>query len=92
MSSIFSGPSEPDPIYVPPPPVVDNSAAEAAAAKAQADAEAAELLATQKAEAEAAAKAEAANLKKRKGVASTIITGPAGILESANVARKELLG
>ena len=83
MSGIFSSPSEPDPIYVPPPPpppppVVDNSAAE--------------LLETQKAEAEAAAKAEAANLKKRKGVASTIITGPAGILESANVARKELLG
>ena len=79
MSSIFSGPSEPDPIYVPPPPpVVDNSAAE--------------LLATQKAEAEAAAKTEADNLKKRKGVASTIKTGPAGILESANVARKELLG
>jgi hypothetical protein len=79
MSSIFSGPSEPDPIYVPPPPpVVDNSAAE--------------LLATQKAEAEAAAKTEADNLKKRKGVASTIKTGPGGILESANVARKELLG
>jgi hypothetical protein len=60
---------------------VDNSAAEAA-----------ELLATQKAEAEAAAKTEADNLKKRKGVASTIKTGPGGILESANVARKELLG
>lgn len=63
-----------------------------AAAKKKAEEEAAALLAEQEAVADAAAATEAENLRKRRGVASTIKTSSEGILDTAPVMRKEILG
>ena len=93
MGGLFGGGgSSPDPIVVPQIPVVEDTAAQTAAKKAAAEKAAAEELAVQKAEADKAAQAEAENVRKRKGAASTIKTSGEGILDTANAARKELLG
>jgi membrane protein involved in colicin uptake len=93
LGGLFGGgSSDPDPVVVPQIPVVEDTAAEIAAKKAAADKAAAEELAAEKAEADKAAQAEAENVRKRKGAASTIKTSGEGILDTANTARKELLG
>ena len=86
ISSIFSTP-EPEPVVITMPTTTDTAAEQAAAAEA-----AAQEAADKDAAAKEAAMAEAENLRKRKGAASTIKTSSAGILESAPVTRKELLG
>lgn len=93
MGGLFGGgSSDPDPVVVPQVPVVEETAEEIAAKKAAAEKAAADELAAEQAEAEKAAQAEAENLRKRKGAASTIKTSGEGILDTANAARKELLG